>query len=1156
MTRLANQTRKRRLNLELLERRDVPSFAAPQTYLAGSNPADIVNADFNGDGLFDVAVANQSSPGFVNVLLNNGAGGFGVPKSYPTGGAGCRSLTVADVSGDGKLDLVVANSGSANVAVLRGSGTGAFRRPITYAAGTNPRSLNLADVNNDGVTDIALATDINFSTTASVMLGQGGGAFQLFASYSFDTAVAAVTVGDFNADSRLDLAAAGHHDNSSKFAILLGNGDGTFAFGQQSTSASPGDITTADFNEDGILDLAVPSSASAANTIAIWQGTGGGTFFQSQTYTVGAGVKAVEAADIEGDGAIDLIVSNTEAATIDVLLGQGTGTFDTAVRYPGGASPSEATVRDFTGDGIFDVAVANKAFNHGSVTLLRGIGDGTFHGAVPIVDAGTNPIAIAATDFNADADPDLVVANGCCQSGSLSIALGAAGPNFNPKTNYYVGEFTKTLAVTDFDGDGVPDVSAAVNAPGSVSVTLGNSDGTLQTAPLTSMQNALFTVVIADFNVDGKNDVAGMTGDCCIFGGDDLMLFLGNGDGSFQPPTITDVGYSIRDLAVGDFNEDGLPDIAFGDYQNGPNPAKATILLNTGGGNFGSPITYPIGNSPWQIAVADFDSNGDLDLAFACNYGGGVNVLLGNGNGTFQSAQVFDAGEESRSVTIGDFDGSGTPDMAVTNVDTDTVEILLGNGDGSFQTAISHPGGGRPNSVMNGDFDGDGDLDLAVTDQQGRLNVLLGNGNGTFQPLVSYGNVTDHMLGTVADLDGDGILDIAAGIGIWGGDDASVAVYRGNGDGTFQPSSYHIGGNTAYDVAVGDLNGDSRPDLVATLGLSVLINNGSGFVGPTGYNAGQFPFAVAAADFNADGDPDLAVSNNVGLATVSILLAKGGGEFSTVPVAYAVGANPSGITIGDFNQDGDPDLAVSNKTSANVSILLGNGDGTFQTAVNYAAGATPVAIVAADMDGDGDFDLAIANSENAGTVSVLKGRGDGTFLPPQIFTVGAVPQAIAAGDVTGDGIVDLVTANRAGGTVSVLIGNGDATFQMALHYAVGRDLRALALADVNQDGWLDLAVAEITGITVVLNAADWPPLPIGDGPPVGGGLTPLDVRTTTELRPIPAARQTKDCPVTKVGDEIETAIRTWPTYAPRHIARVVSAETIETALDVSSVTLN
>jgi len=220
--------------------------------------------------------------------------------------------------------------------------------------------------------------------------------------------------------------------------------------------------------------------------------------------------------------------------------------------------------------------------------------------------------------------------------------------------------------------------------------------------------------------------------------------------------------------------------------------------------------------------------------------------------------------------------------------------------------------------------------------------------------------------------------------------------------------------------------------------------------------AGTSPISVAVGDFNGDGKPDLAVASGF-TNNVSILLGNGDGTFAAA-VNYAVGSNSQSITVGDFNGDGKPDLAVTNFGTNNVSILLGNGDGTFAAAVNYAAGVAPYSVAVGDFNGDGKPDLVVANV--GGNVSVLLGNGDGTFAAAVSYAAGAVPVFVAVGDFNGDGKLDLVVANQNSNNVSILLGNGDGTFAAAVNYAVANVSYSVAVGDFNGDGKLDLAVTD------------------------------------------------------------------------------------------------
>jgi len=241
----------------------------------------------------------------------------------------------------------------------------------------------------------------------------------------------------------------------------------------------------------------------------------------------------------------------------------------------------------------------------------------------------------------------------------------------------------------------------------------------------------------------------------------------------------------------------------------------------------------------------------------------------------------------------------------------------------------------------------------------------------------------------------------------------------------------------------------------------------SGFQTPASYPAGTSPHGIAVGDFNGDGFPDLAVVNDNGnnVNAVSILLGNGDGSFRPPPT-YQTGLGPFGVVVADFNGDGIADLVVTNSDSDNVGIFLGNGDGTFQPQQTYAAGHEPLGIVVGDFNRDGIADLAVVDFVDRG-VSILLGNGDGTFqAPQQSFAVGHQPLFITTADFNGDGIADLAITNQLDGTVSVLLGNGDGTFRPQQTYAVGQTPAGIATADLNGDGFADLVVANTGGGTV------------------------------------------------------------------------------------------
>ena len=290
----------------------------------------------------------------------------------------------------------------------------------------------------------------------------------------------------------------------------------------------------------------------------------------------------------------------------------------------------------------------------------------------------------------------------------------------------------------------------------------------------------------------------------------------------------------------------------------------------------------------------------------------------------------------------------------------------------------------------------------------------------------------------------------------------TVSTVKGFGFGT--ATNIVSSGLDVASVLAVDLNGDGMIDLAVPTAFAqsvvVFIGKGKGVFQNTStisLPVGFTPSQVVAGDFNMDGKPDLVVGG-YWTGGIAVLLGNGDGTFQS-PVYYSPGPLQLALVVGDFNGDGIPDIATTIYASNKVGILLGNGDGTFQPVATYAVGSQPSSIAIADLNGDGKTDLVVANGGN-NSVNVLLGDGAGGFQAAQTYGTGLAPIGLVVGDFNDDGKADVATANQNDGTLSLLLGNGDGTFQPALSYPAAVKPNSIVSSDFNGDGKLDVIVGD------------------------------------------------------------------------------------------------
>lgn len=777
------------------------------------------------------------------------------------------------------------------------------------------------------------------------------------------------------------------------------------------------------------------------------------------------------------------------------------------------AAMSSGIGSDFLGRSIFGGSGASFLFEGAARDQKpRELSVGRFLQPYPFA-AGVEPQFVVQGDFNGDGKPDLAVVNYCqnpsncviSSTGSVSILLNNGNGKFQAHVDYPVESSPVAIAVGDFNGDGKLDLAVANfcgtvqnptdceyhNAGGTVSILLGNGDGTFQPQVVYATNDYPNWIAVGDFNGDGKPDLVTSNG---YFGeGSTVSVLLNQGNGKFGQYTDYGTASGSSSVAVADFNNDGKLDIVTTDQVVG----KVSILLGNGNGTFQGHVDYP-SDASGAIVVADFNGDGNEDIANTSD--GFVNVLLGNGDGSFQPLVMYPAVLGAKALAAADVNHDGIPDLVATNEAANTISVFLGNGNGTFGAHVEYGTGSFPTSGVAGDFNGDGRVDFVTANSSdNNVDELLGDGRGHFLSYPDYGTGLDPSFVATYDFNGDGVLDLVTADAGNGADSFVVSILLGNGDGTFQQNVDYQAGEEPYAIAIADFNGDGIADLAVADAncpyqpcpggyISVLLGKGDGsFQAPMYFGSwGGAVYSIAAGDFNGDGKTDIAVADWYG-STVGVLLGNGDGTFQQ-QVEFPTGQAPASVIVRDFNGDGKLDIATANScgsgprcqpNNGTVSILLGKGDGTFQPHVDYAVGSYPVALATGDFRGNGITDIAVADCGGctypplADAVSVLLGKGDGTFGHPTDYAAGMRPTSVAVMDINGDGRLDLAVGNVGSNTVSILIGKGNGAFQSHVDYESGNETSWVAAADFNGDGQPDLVSANVSPstVSVLLNTA-------------------------------------------------------------------------------------
>ena len=686
---------------------------------------------------------------------------------------------------------------------------------------------------------------------------------------------------------------------------------------------------------------------------------------------------------------------------------------------------SEIHTEDFNGDGFTDVATLHAALGSGDVTILLGDGFGNFieDPAAPYAVGGfVTQLTAANLNPTQDAHTDLITAD--VLGDAVTILMGNGDGTFTPGTPlaFAGGSFPAGTAVADFTGDGTPDLAVSLASTSMVEIFPGVGDGTFG-APTSSASGGAFPYYLkADrANGDAHYDVVSANS-----ASEDVSVLLGDGAGSLSAaagsPFALPVGSAPESLGVGDLNADGILDVVTANK----GLSSLSALFGTGTGALGAPVSIPVAAAPGFVAIGDLDSDTIPDLVSGSTSVAAFSRVINNGDGTFAAAQNYYPNTLSYGVSITQLNEDSVPDVLTFNTGgtTGTLSAFFGVGDGTFENAINYAAAGTGASVEHADLNGDGNLDLVVADESdGDVQVLLGNGDATFGAPTSF--ATDSVASELelGDLNGDGDLDVVT----LDFSSTSFSILLGNGDGTF---------GTA-----------------ATTGL------------------GSFPQGLTLNDFNNDNDLDVAIANTNDLEIV-FYPGNGDGTLGAPSTVYSSGLtadSPYRLASGDLNGDGDMDIVTSLISDSGVSVILGNGDGTFGSPTEHAAGSGSAGLELADFTGDGVLD-AVTGDIGSKEVSVLPGNGSGGFGSAVSYSVDEAAYFIAAEDFDDDGNLDIAAPNHGEAWVNVLMGNGDGTFEGPTRYFGGGGF-GITAADFNNNPKPEVVTTNFTGtVTVYLNA--------------------------------------------------------------------------------------
>ena len=925
-------------------------FSVGEQYTVdGSNYTDrTITADINEDGYVDI-ITLVPSLNRLSVFTNDGDGTYSGPTNYTT--ANSFQVEAKDVDMDGSIDLVTSNNNAYMMSVFinNGSGSGTFASKVDYANGSswNGKALATGDIDNDGDEDVLVDIIVGGTVdSVQVFLNDGDGTYTVASGISTTDQFEEIKLYDIDGDEDLDLV--GLSPGLGQLVTYDNDGTGSFTINTVHTATNYSyQFTLANF---------VSSSADIEAMIADYDADearylGDGTIYPfnaiPSTIVIGDGPTAITSGDLDGDGHMDVVVSNALDQNLSILTNDGSASFTESNYSTTGTYANFISLADVDNDGDLDIVMGNQ--------------DGTLSIAYNFSGPAVSSISPADGSTEITPNSDITIKfNEAMKSSTLNstnvTVVGSTAGTITASYSYNSGDSTLTInPASDFiRGDEITvtvttnvtsDADQAIVSSASSTFSVENVD----VQSITPSHNAVGIAANSDIDItfnDTMDNTTLTTGNILVFGS-----LSGNVAGSISIASSTATFNPTSDFITGEV----VTVIVTTGVENSSNVAIASpkVFQFTVDGSVGyitqADTVRSVGTAPTDVSILDVDVDGNLDLVVTNSTDNTVSIFLNDGSGGYSTASTLATGTYPAAIASGDFDNLNGMDFVVVNYSDNDVRVFTNNGSGTFTSADYAVGTGAIDAAV-ADLNGDGYLDIAVQNRNVTYaSILLNDGDGTFTASGTISNTTNMDRIFAADIDGDEDIDLAMG-----GAGMVLFTALNNGDGTFATATNT--GIASYDAEFVDLDGDDMLDLVVSDDgsneVSVHINSGTGSFGTaTNYTVADAR-ELSIVDYNGDGDMDIvAVSYSGGYAQV---LENGGSGTFTSGQTFELGSNPVNQSVADLDEDGHQDFVTVNRTANSISINYGTDfvEVTSFTPALHAVGISATANITATFNDD------------------------------------------------------------------------------------------------------------------------------------------------------------------------------------------------------------